>query len=150
MVMLGLKKVHRVSRGRGFIWLKLNYLILLPADTLANYTCKETPKSSEPNVEFYNFKIWQDNETEELGSGYQKHYAHKKFTSGCGYTDGKIFEERFRGKIFAFTGFWDHCSEGQVLLFNERTKLLSIISKTSLKSFQNFKCIVEKNNKIAD
>ena len=31
------------------------------ADTLAKYTCKEIPKSSEPDVKFYEFSIWQDN-----------------------------------------------------------------------------------------
>ena len=106
--------------------------------------------STEPNVNFYEFSIWRDDKTKTLGSGYQKHYVHERYTSGCGYADGKVFLERFRGRVFVFSGFWDHCSEGQILMFNEKNKLLSIISKSSLKVSQNFKCTDQVDNKVPE
>ena len=42
--------------------------------------------------------------------------------------------------IFVFTGHMGLCSSGQLLLFNEEEKILSIIEKKSMELNSKYKC----------
>lgn len=64
----------------------------------------------------------------------------------CHYINGHVFEDRISERdIIIFSGFFDHCSQGEILLFNVRSLQLSTISAFTLEPKLSLQCEPEGN-----